>query len=71
MFNENGLGDHGTNAARTAESRKHNNDMDEKDDEIAHLSIAARRKNAGNCGANWHKLTIRHRQAGFNLAFMA
>jgi hypothetical protein len=42
--------------------------MDEKDDEIAHLSIVARTANARNCDAywhsNWHNLAIRHRQAG-------
>jgi hypothetical protein len=36
--------------------------MDEKDYEIAHPSILARTANTGNYGANWHKLTIRHRQ---------
>jgi hypothetical protein len=37
--------------------------MDEKDYEIAHPSILARTANTGNYGANWHKLTIRHRHA--------
>ena len=42
MLDENGLGDHRTDAARTPESGKSNHDMDEKDDEIAHLSMLAR-----------------------------
>jgi len=52
MFDENGLGNHGTDAARAPDSKERNNDMDEKDDEIAHLGIVARRRNAGNCGVN-------------------
>jgi len=39
MFNENRLGDHRTDAARTTESGKRNDDMDEKDDQITHLGI--------------------------------
>jgi hypothetical protein len=52
MLNENGLGDHRTNSTRTAESRKCNDNMDEKDNEIAHLSIVARTAKARNYGAN-------------------
>ena len=37
LLDENGLGDHRTEAARTQESGKRSDDMDEKDDEIAHL----------------------------------
>jgi hypothetical protein len=37
LLDENGLGDHGTEAARTQESGKRSDDMDEKGDEIAHL----------------------------------
>jgi hypothetical protein len=44
-----GLCDHRTDAARTPESGKSSHDMDEKDDEIAHLSILARTANPGNC----------------------
>jgi hypothetical protein len=39
LFDENGLGDHGTDAARTQEPGKRGDDMDEKDDEIAHFII--------------------------------
>jgi hypothetical protein len=52
MLNQNRLGDYRAHLARTAESGKRNDDMDEKGDEIAHFSIVARRRNAGNCGAN-------------------
>jgi hypothetical protein len=36
---ENGLGDHGAEAARSQEPGKSSYDMNEKDDEIAHLLI--------------------------------
>ena len=39
VLDENGLGDHRTDAARTQESGKSSDDMDEKDDEITHLLI--------------------------------
>jgi hypothetical protein len=52
MFDENGFGDHRTNSARTAESKKRNDNMDEKDNEIVHLSIVARTAKARNYGAN-------------------
>jgi hypothetical protein len=42
LLDENGLGDDRTDAARTQESGERSDDMDEKDDEIAHLSILAR-----------------------------
>ena len=52
MFNENGLGDHRTDAARPTNSEKRNDDMDEKNDKIAHLVILTRTANTINCGAN-------------------
>ena len=52
MLDKNGLGDHRTDAARTPESGKSSDDMDEKDDEIAHLSIIARTANLRNCAVN-------------------
>jgi hypothetical protein len=39
LFDENGLGCHGTDPGRAQEARKRNDDMDEKDDEIAHFII--------------------------------
>jgi hypothetical protein len=39
LLDENGFGDYRTDAARTQESGTSSDDMDEKDDEIAHLSI--------------------------------
>jgi len=52
LLDKNGLGDHRTDAARTPESGKRSEDMDEKDDEIAHLSILARTANLRNCAVN-------------------
>jgi len=52
LLDENGLGDHRTEAARPPESGKSSHDMDEKDDEIAHLSILARTANPRNCAVN-------------------
>jgi hypothetical protein len=52
LLDKNGLGDHRTDAARTPESGKRSEDMDEKDDEIAHLSIIARTANLRNCAVN-------------------
>ena len=52
LLDENGLSDHRTDAARTQESGKSSHDMDEKDDELAHLSILARTANPRNCAAN-------------------
>jgi hypothetical protein len=43
---ENGLGDYGTDAARTQKPGKSSDDVDEKDDEIAHLSILTNPGNA-------------------------
>jgi hypothetical protein len=42
LLDENGLGNHRTDAARTHESGERSDNMDEKDDEISHLSILAR-----------------------------
>jgi hypothetical protein len=42
LFDENGLGNYRTDAARTQEPGKSNDDMDEKEDEIAHLLIITR-----------------------------
>ena len=39
LLDENCLGDNGTEAAQTQESGKSGDDVDEKDDEIAHLLI--------------------------------
>jgi hypothetical protein len=36
LLNQNGLGDHRTEAARPQEPGNRNHDVDEKDDEIAH-----------------------------------
>ncbi len=52
LLDKNGLGDHRTDAARTQESGKSSHDMDEKDDEIAHLSMLARTANPRNCALN-------------------
>jgi hypothetical protein len=52
LLDENGLGDHRTDAARTPESGKSSEGMNEKDDELAHLSILARTANPRNCAAN-------------------
>jgi hypothetical protein len=39
LFDENGLGDHRTKAARTQKSGNSGDNMDEEDDEIAHFFI--------------------------------
>ncbi|MCG3774782.1 MAG: hypothetical protein JW395_1607 [Nitrospira sp.] len=49
MLNENGLGDHGTNAARPQEPTKSSQHMDKKDDKIAHPSILAKPAIPMNC----------------------
>jgi hypothetical protein len=51
MLDENGLGDHGTEAARAKKPGDRNDDMKEKHDEMAHHSIVARTANAGNYGS--------------------
>ena len=52
MLDENGLGDHRTDAARTQESGKSSDSMNEKDDELAHLSILARTANPRDFAVN-------------------
>ena len=52
LLDENGLGDHRTDAARTQESGKSSEGMNEKDDELAHLSILARTANPRDCAVN-------------------
>jgi hypothetical protein len=42
MFDEEGLGNYGTEAARPRQSGDGRDEMDEKDHEIAHLRIVAR-----------------------------
>ena len=42
MFDEDGLGNYGTDAARTRKSGDGRDEMDEKDHEIAHSLIVAR-----------------------------
>jgi len=60
LLDENGLGDHRTDAARTQESGKSSDSMNEKDDEFAHLSILAKNgEPQGLCP----KLAIRQGQA--------
>jgi hypothetical protein len=49
LLDENGLGDYRADAARTQESGKSSDDVDEKDDEIAHLGILAGKPKARNC----------------------
>jgi hypothetical protein len=53
MLDENGFGDHGTEAARAQKPGDRSEDMNEKHDEMAHHSIVARTANAGNYGENW------------------
>ena len=52
LLDENCLGDHRTEAARTRESGKSSDDMDEKDDEIAHLLIVINPGIAWACTTN-------------------
>ena len=42
MFDEEGLGKYGTDAARTGKSGEGRDEMDEKNHEIAHLRMVAR-----------------------------
>ena len=53
LLDENGFGNHGTAPSRAQESRKQNDDVDENDDQIAHLSIVARTGNARDWSENW------------------
>jgi hypothetical protein len=52
LLDENGLGNHRTDASRTQEPGKSSDDMDEKDDEIAHLQIVTNPDIARGCAAN-------------------
>ena len=45
LLDENGLGDERTDAARTQEAGERSDDMNKKDDEIAHLTILPRTAN--------------------------
>ena len=59
MFDEDGLGNYGTDAARTRKSGDGREEMDEKDHEIAHFRMVPRNsKTRGIPG----KLAIRHGQ---------
>ena len=49
-FDENGLGDHGADSARTPESGKHSDNMDEKNDEAARFCMVTKIANAMDCG---------------------
>ena len=52
LFDKNGLGDNRAEAARAQKSGESSDDMDEKDDEIAHLSILANTAKPTNCAVN-------------------
>jgi len=52
LLDEDRLRHDGRHAAGTQERSKSSHDMDEKDDEIAHLSILARTANPWNCALN-------------------
>jgi len=58
LLDENGLSDDRTNATWTQESDERSDDMNEKDDEIAHLTILARTANPQElCAASNSRLT--------------
>jgi len=52
MFDENGLGNYGTDSARTRQSGDGGEEMDEKDQEIAHCRIVARNRKVAESRAN-------------------
>ena len=52
MFDENGLGNYGTDAARTRQPGDGGEEMDEKDHEIAHCRIVARNRKVAESRAN-------------------
>ena len=52
MFDEDGLGNYGTDAARTRKSGDGREEMDEKDHEIAHIRIIARNRKLAEFEAN-------------------
>ena len=66
LLDENGLGDHGTEAARAKKPADRNDDMKEKHDEMAHHSIVARTANAGNYGAIYQFAIDRRRCSSFS-----
>ena len=45
MFDEHGLRNYGTNPTRSGQSSKSNDEMNEKDDKIAHLGIVSKPHN--------------------------
>jgi hypothetical protein len=53
LLHENGFSGHGTIPAPTQESRQRNDDMDAKDDQIAHLRTVGRTGNARDWSENW------------------
>ena len=52
MFDEDGLGNYGTDPARTRKSGDGREEMDEKDHEIAHIRITARNRKLAEFRAN-------------------
>ena len=52
MFDEEGLGQYGTEAARACQSDEGGDEMDEKDDEIAHVRMVARSSKPSQFRAN-------------------
>ena len=52
MFDEDGLGNYGTDPARTRKSGDGREEMDEKDHEIAHTRIIARNRKLAEFRAN-------------------
>ena len=59
LLDENGFSDDRTDATWTQEPGERSDDMNEKDDEIAHLTILPRTAKLQNCALP----AIRHRQA--------
>jgi hypothetical protein len=57
VLEENGLGDYGTDAARTQESSESSEDMKEEDDKIAHFMILTNPGIAWVCLTNWQFAT--------------
>ncbi len=56
MFDENGLGNYGTDAARTRQAGDGSEEIDEKDQEIAHCRIVTRNRKV----VESRKLALRH-----------
>jgi hypothetical protein len=52
MFDEDGLGNYGTDPAPTRKSGDGREEMDEKDHEIAHIGIIARNRKPADFRAN-------------------